>query len=289
MFLLQVPDNIVLNGSLGRGFVLSWDMYPTDSEKCFLQTEVLIIGNDISQEMDDTSLESVWIGDYITFEKIASKLQDELIESIADNRQLNDYELIVYKYVFSSELGVPIVDDLNFEIKENSFFINVIPDDLELDLLRKLDDVFDKFKVTFAPNPYNVIKLKFSYVGDKMYDEEEKRKLMEDLAEMETFKADVGDEGKILQEDLKEYFINGNGDRQDLIFRLELYFYAFKLFCRKEVRIDRNQFTIFLNDSILEWNLIKLVMQDFTDFEFEIEAVKENNDVLLNLNYTLHY
>lgn len=289
MFLLQVLDNIVLNGSLGRGFVLSWDMYPIDSEKCFLQTEVLIIGNDISQEMDDTSLESVWIGDYITFEKIASKLQDELIESIADNRQLNDYELIVYKYVFSSELGVPIVDDLNFEIKENSFFINVIPDDLELDLLRKLDDVFDKFKVTFAPNPYNVIKLKFSYVGDKMYDEEEKRKLMEDLAEMETFKADVGDEGKILQEDLKEYFINGNGDRQDLIFRLELYFYAFKLFCRKEVRIDRNQFTIFLNDSILEWNLIKLVMQDFTDFEFEIEAVKENNDVLLNLNYALHY
>lgn len=66
MFLLQVPDNIVLNGSLGRGFVLSWDMYPIDSEKCFLQTEVLIIGNDISQEMDDTSLESVWIGDYIT-------------------------------------------------------------------------------------------------------------------------------------------------------------------------------------------------------------------------------
>ena len=87
----------------------------------------------------------------------------------------------------------------------------------------------------------------------------------------------------------RDYFINGNGDKQDLIFRLELYFYAFKLFCRKEVKIDRNQFTIFLNDSILEWNLIKLVMDDFTDFEFEIEAVKENNDVLINLNYTLHF
>ena len=37
------------------------------------------------------------------------------------------------------------------------------------------------------------------------------------------------------------------------------------------------------------WNLIKLVMDDFTDFEFEIEAVKENNDVLINLNYTLHF
>ena len=121
-----------------------------------------------------------------------------------------------------------------------------------------------------------------------MYSDEEKKQLMDDLAEMETFKADTGDGGKILQEDLKDYFINGNGDKQDLIFRLELYFYAFKLFCRKEVKIDRNQFTIFLNDSILEWDLIKLVMQDFTDFEFEIEAVKENNDVLINLNYTLH-
>ena len=122
-----------------------------------------------------------------------------------------------------------------------------------------------------------------------MYSDEEKKQLMDDLVEMETFKADVGDEGKILQEDLKEFFKNGSGDKEDLIFRLELYFYAFKLFCRKPVKIDKNQFTIFLNDSILEWNLIKLVMDDFTDFEFEIEAVKENKDVLINLNFTYHF
>ena len=122
-----------------------------------------------------------------------------------------------------------------------------------------------------------------------MYSDEEKKQLMDDLAEMETFKADTGDEGKILQDDLKEYFINGAGDKQDLIFRIELYFYAFKLFCRKEVKIDRNQFIIYLNDSLLDWNLIKLVMDDLTDFELEIEAVKENNDMLINLNFTLHY
>ncbi len=122
-----------------------------------------------------------------------------------------------------------------------------------------------------------------------MYNEEEKQQLMDDLAEMETFKADVGDEGKILQDDLKDYFINGNGDKEDLIFRIELYFYAFKLFCRKPVKIDRNQFTIFFNDSLLDWNLVKLVMDDLSDFELEIEAVKENNDVLINLNFTLHF
>ena len=122
-----------------------------------------------------------------------------------------------------------------------------------------------------------------------MYSDEEKQQLMDDLVEMETFKADVGDEGKVLQEDLKEYFINGNGDKEDLIFRLELYFYAFKLFCRKDIEINRNQFTVFLNDSLLDWHLIKLVMQDLTDFELEIEAVKENKDVLINLNFTLHF
>ena len=88
---------------------------------------------------------------------------------------------------------------------------------------------------------------------------------------------------------MKEYFINGKGDKEDLIFRIELYFYAFKLFCRKTVTINQNQFTIFLNDSLLEWNLIKLVMDDLTDFELEIEAVKENRDVLINLNFTYHF
>ena len=122
-----------------------------------------------------------------------------------------------------------------------------------------------------------------------MYSEEEKRQLMDDLAEMETFRADVGDEGKILQEDLKKYFESGIGDKQDLIFRIELYFYAFKLFCRRAVGINQNQFTIFLNDSLLDWNLIKLVMDDLTDFELEIEAVKENRDVLINLNFTYHF
>ena len=79
----------------------------------------------------------------------------------------------------------------------------------------------------------------------KVYSDEEKKQLMEDLVEMETFKVDVGDEGKVLQEDLKDYFINGNGDKEDLIFRMEMYFYAFKLFCRKPIQIFRNQFVIF--------------------------------------------
>ena len=122
-----------------------------------------------------------------------------------------------------------------------------------------------------------------------MYSKKEKQQLMDDLVEMETFKADTGDEGIILQEDLKKYLINGEGDKEDLIFRIELYFYAFKLFCRKQVKIDRNQFTIFLNDSLLDYHLINLIKKDLTDFQLEIEAVKENNEVLINLNFFLNF
>ena len=98
----------------------------------------------------------------ITFEAIALKLQEELADIIKNNKEVNDYELIVYKYVFISELKVPLLEDLGIEIEEDFFVLYIIPDDLEFDLLRKLDDVFDKFKVTFMPNDYNILKLKFT-------------------------------------------------------------------------------------------------------------------------------
>ncbi len=90
------------------------------------------------------------------------KLQDELIDIIENDVEVNDYLLVMYKYIFISEMKVPLQEDLGVQISDDSFILYVIPDDLELSLLRKLDDVFDRFKATFMPNPYNLIKLKFS-------------------------------------------------------------------------------------------------------------------------------
>ena len=92
---------------------------------------------------------------------MAFKIQNELIDIINSNKELNDYELIVYKYVFISELEIPLLDDFGIEITEDSFILYIIPDDLKFSLLRKLDDAFNKFELSFMPNPYNVIKLKF--------------------------------------------------------------------------------------------------------------------------------
>lgn len=96
-----------------------------------------------------------------TFEVVASKLQDELIDIIESNHDVNDYELIVYKYLFISELKIPLFEDLGVEITDGGFILYIIPDNLEFGILRKLDDEFDKFKLNFMPNDYNLIKLKF--------------------------------------------------------------------------------------------------------------------------------
>ena len=82
-----------------------------------------------------------------TFEAIASKLQEELIDVIENDRPVNDYELIVYKYIFISELGVPLLEDLGVEIIDDGFILYIIPDNLDFKLLRKLDDAFDRFRL----------------------------------------------------------------------------------------------------------------------------------------------
>lgn len=122
-----------------------------------------------------------------------------------------------------------------------------------------------------------------------MYSEEEKAELMKELKEMESLKVDTGNEGQILQNDLIDYIENGNGDKQDLIFRIELFTYAFKLFSRKEVKLDNNQFIVYLNDSILDYEKINLITNDLNKFEFVIEAVEDNGEILINLNFTYHY
>lgn len=96
-----------------------------------------------------------------TFDVVARKLQSEFADIIENNKEVNDYELIVYKYMFISELEIPLFEDLGVEIDEDSFILYIIPDDLEFGLLRKLDDNFDKFEVSFMPNSYNLIKLRF--------------------------------------------------------------------------------------------------------------------------------
>jgi len=97
----------------------------------------------------------------MTFDVIGSKLQSEIADIITNNKEVNDYELIVFKYVFISELKIPLFEELGVEVTEDSFILYIIPDDLEFEVIRRLDDAFDLFKLTFMPNDYNLIKIKF--------------------------------------------------------------------------------------------------------------------------------
>ena len=97
----------------------------------------------------------------MTFKDIAGKLQEELVGIIRNDAEVNDYELIVYKYVFITELEIPLHEELGIKVCENSFVLHIIPDDLEFGLLEKLVYTFDKFKAKFKANKYNIIKLEF--------------------------------------------------------------------------------------------------------------------------------
>ena len=52
----------------------------------------------------------------MNFPEIASKLQDELIDIIESGKEVNEYELIVFKYLFISELKIPVHEELGVEI-----------------------------------------------------------------------------------------------------------------------------------------------------------------------------
>ena len=97
----------------------------------------------------------------MTFAEVANKLQSELEDIIRNRKEVNEYELIVYKYLFITELKIPVHEDLGVEIVEDSFLLHLIPDDLEFEVIRRLDDAFDSFRITFMPNDYKLIKLKF--------------------------------------------------------------------------------------------------------------------------------
>ena len=97
----------------------------------------------------------------MTFNVIAGKLQEDLIDIIKSGKDVNEYELIVYKYVFITELGMPVHEELGVEISKDSFILYIIPDDLKFTSLANLVEAFDKFEVTFMPNSYNILKLNF--------------------------------------------------------------------------------------------------------------------------------
>ena len=97
----------------------------------------------------------------MTFGAIAGKIQDELVEIIRNGVEVNDYQLIVYKYVFISELKIPVHEELGIELTEDSFIVYVIPDDLKFGILEKFVNAFDRFEAKFKANDYNIIKMEF--------------------------------------------------------------------------------------------------------------------------------
>ena len=94
---------------------------------------------------------------------VSKQLQKELIGVIRTNAEIDDVKEILYTHLFTHELDLPV---LHFEKDGDSFILDVLPDDLTLNHLRVIDDVFDKFEILFMPSKDTLIRLKFVLKGD---------------------------------------------------------------------------------------------------------------------------
>ena len=120
-----------------------------------------------------------------------------------------------------------------------------------------------------------------------MYNQDEKDKLLDDLKEMESFQIDLDDEGKILQEDIIDFLLTGNGDFKDLDDRMGLYLYEFKLFCRKPVRFGKKGFNVYLNALDIPFEKLDVFLKDFDKFNLVISTEIDKGFSVLNLNLLL--
>lgn len=120
-----------------------------------------------------------------------------------------------------------------------------------------------------------------------MYSQDEKDKLLNDLKEMEALQIDMDDEGKILQNDIIDFLLTGNGDLEDLGDRIELYLYEFKLFCRKPVRFGEKEFNVYLNAVDIPFEKLDALLKDWDKFKLVIYTESDKGFSVLNLNLLL--
>ena len=90
------------------------------------------------------------------------KNSNDIIELISNNMRVD------FKEHFLNELNIPLLEDLGIKINDDSFDLYIVPDDLDFNILRMLDDTFDKFKLKFKSNPYNIIKLRFTLMSNDL-------------------------------------------------------------------------------------------------------------------------
>ena len=120
-----------------------------------------------------------------------------------------------------------------------------------------------------------------------MYSQNEKDELLNELKEMESLQIDMDNEGKILQEDIIDFLLNGNGYPEDLGDRIELYLYEFKLFCRKPVRFAQKDFNVYLNAVDIPFEKLDALLKDLDKFTLVIYTEVDKGFSVLNLNLLL--
>lgn len=117
--------------------------------------------------------------------------------------------------------------------------------------------------------------------------ENNKDKIFNEIKELTSISEDTTQEAKDLQNDLIEYLENNNGDKEDLIYKIDLYLYGQKLFVRKGTRINSDGFEVYLSNLDLNLSVLNKIKKEMEKFEIVIIPDNDKRYSVLNLKFIL--
>lgn len=112
-------------------------------------------------------------------------------------------------------------------------------------------------------------------------------KIPEQLNEMIDVYKETQKESEELQNDLISYLKNKAGDDDDLKTRMEIYLFAYKLYCRSQIKFSNDSLKIPLNALNLSFEKLLAISTQFNKFKMTISSEIHENYAALNLDLSL--
>lgn len=111
--------------------------------------------------------------------------------------------------------------------------------------------------------------------------------ILEELKDMRDIYKETQKESQELQNDLISYFNDELGDMDDLKTRMEIYLFAYKLYCRSPILFKNDSLKIPLNTFDLPFEKLLSISRQFNKFNIIISSEIHENFSVLNLDLIL--
>ena len=114
-------------------------------------------------------------------------------------------------------------------------------------------------------------------------------RILEELREMRDIYKETQKESQELQKDLICYFNDKLGNIDDLKTRMEIYLFAYKIYCRRPILFKNDSLKIPLNTFDLPFEKLLSISKQFNKFNITLSSEIHDNFSVLNLDLSLKH